>query len=375
VMRISSSIRVLKFKLLSFPRFMIPDAIVLLSFLPFKVIFIVIIGITSFYNTVCFSKSTSPWFIFNENLAGAIRESPSVTIFYNVFFGSNLNLTVAIVKEQLEDISRFDHLKNVTIKFVVIGNDVFDPKCNNRICETIKRDATGDEKLTLQFLHNHCVKHPEQQVIYLHTKGSYHSKPENNLFRRLLTKSAVSKDCILQHKNKIGDTSLDCNVCSARFSPYPHWHSPGNMWRAECDYISKLIPPKDFPRKMKEVIESAREQTNKIIRSKNSWKFGASRFSAEHWVHTHPDVKPCDVYTGAFVWNYDNLWQSSLERVQDLHCLKAPRFSKEKYFKPWLGIHDNFYFSTIEYRLFELEILYGHVPPNGSWVWDFYSTN
>jgi hypothetical protein len=293
-----------------------------------------------------------------------------VTVFYNVFFGDDMNLTTSIVQEQLDEVSSNNHLQNASIKFVVIGNNLFKPRCTKRHCEVIKSVATGDEDITLQILFDYCALHQNEQVIYMHTKGSYHPSTENNLYRRLLTRSVLSKECILQQNHSTNDNQSLCNVCSARFSPYPHWHAPGNMWRASCSYITNLIPPKDFENKMEQLLDTVKTQMKKTMKS--AWKVGASRFSSEHWVHTHPDVFPCDVYLGDFVWGYDHLQQTSSQRMQTLRYQRAPRFPRHKYFKRKLGIHDKSFFSTRSYRLFELKFLYQKLPPNSSWVWNFY---
>jgi hypothetical protein len=168
--------------------------------------------------------------VWNANLP-SFPESKSVgncvTIFYNVYFGRDHNLTLSIVREQLEFISQTHHLLNATILFVPIGNFTYYPSCKGQNCKKNQKVETGDEVITLQHLYNHCLERQNEQVIYLHSKGSFHPRFENDLLRRLLTRSVVSQQCNLEQntKNLTSEFSL-CNVCSARFSPYPHWHAP-----------------------------------------------------------------------------------------------------------------------------------------------------
>jgi hypothetical protein len=296
----------------------------------------------------------------------------SMTIFYNVFFGNDQNLTLSIIREQMDIISQNHHLYNATIQFVVIGNNTFYPTCKNQICNVNKRLDTGDEVSTLQLLHDHCLERRNEQVIYLHSKGSFHRTPENDLLRPLLTRAAVSKECVLQNHNSSTNVSSSCNICSSRFSPYPHWHAAGNMFRASCEYIAKLLPPVFFSTMMDNMIQTVKAK-KRIKRNLACWKLGCGRYSAEHWAHTHPDVIPCDVYQGKFVWGNDDLEESMNESTRQVQVMKAPRFSRNFYFKN--SLHIKPYFFGKDYRLLELEILYGKEPPNSSWFWSFYESN
>jgi hypothetical protein len=102
---------------------------------------------------------------------------------------------------------------------------------------------------------------------------SFTPTPENDLLRRFLTKGALSEEC--------ANMPTTCNVCSSRFSPLPHPHTSGNMWAARCDYVSRLIEPKDqFQRAMRQ------------FRNKGSPVCtGRLRYALEHWIHSSPRVK------------------------------------------------------------------------------------
>ena len=81
----------------------------------------------------------------------------------------------------------------------------------------------------------------ETKIIYLRSKGSYNDTPEYKKLRSFLTKGALSKECAGSDDDN--DLPDKCNVCSSRMPPLPHPHTPGNMWLARCDYVSKLIDP------------------------------------------------------------------------------------------------------------------------------------
>lgn len=125
----------------------------------------------------------------------------------------------------------------------------------------------------------------KHNVIYLHSKGSFHANEENNHLRNLLTISALSNECYE------GLNSMTCNVCSARFSPLPLWHTPGNMWTAKCSYIKTLYSLLEFETKEIEVVRQYLKDCPDCI----DWSVGSGRY-ANHSIYTHPQVNPCDVF-------------------------------------------------------------------------------
>jgi len=153
--------------------------------------------------------------------------------------------------------------------------------------------SLGTEMVTLHSLWQFCKNHPEvEKVVYLHSKGSSRNSPANDDLRRFLTRGALSKDCAVSSSSSLssslslssGDNTYTCNVCSSRFSPVPHPHTSGNMWLARCDYVEKLIDPLRFEERMQHFT------TNCTSNGRPSCD-GRDRFSAEHWIHSHPTVK------------------------------------------------------------------------------------
>ena len=64
-----------------------------------------------------------------------------------------------------------------------------------------------------------------------------------------------------------------------------------------------------------------------LTQSKNPACIGTRRMAAEHWVHSHPSVKPCDLYTDKiFQWGYQNLTETSGEKPGDFDFHLAPRY-------------------------------------------------
>ena len=114
-------------------------------------------------------------------------------------------------------------------------------------------------------------------MTYIHSKGTFHPSAENDRLRRNLMKGVVG--CIQQGALASSD------VCGLRASPLPHPHLPGNMWAARCSYVRKLPDPSIFNKKM---VLASKSLAAKSGDSCQPWHVGLSRFSAEHWVLSHP---------------------------------------------------------------------------------------
>lgn len=217
------------------------------------------------------------------------KSAPGAVIFYNLFIKTKKDIPRVrkIVHEQLNLV---DHPLDKEIRINSIGalKDLSRLKLSKQLAERTKLIAhydQGFEELTLHDLWSFC-KHngtdPEQLVVYLHSKGSFHKwKGQAATDRYYLTSGALSKECMHMPKT--------CNVCSSRMTPVPHPHTPGNMWAARCGYIAKLIDPKKFREKM---------DSDFLGRHNGApWCVGRGRFSDEHWVNSHPETAPCDLDT------------------------------------------------------------------------------
>ena len=179
---------------------------------------------------------------------------------------------------------------------------------------------TGDEGKTLQAVYEYCATAPATALVtYLHNKGSYHPSRENTALRRMLTTAIFSHQCqtISSSSESVttdstNTTSPRCNVCAGRFTPLPHTHMTGNMWVAECGYIQQLRPPDDFPTIMDRMLQVAQQQQQQppslwLFPTKplpsTVWfapripsDYGIGRYAYEHWIGSHPYLRPCDVY-------------------------------------------------------------------------------
>lgn len=192
----------------------------------------------------------------------------------------------------------------------------------------------------------------------MHTKGSYHSyNGSNDVWRRFLMKAILSKPCFFTVMPKT------CNVCSARFSPLPYPHTSGNFFVSTCEYIRRLVPPCRFQAALDSMVAQAPVEPQP---NRNLWDLGLWRFAAEHWVHSHPTVSPCDVYEGPWVWHL----QTSGAGAWEPRLRPAPRFDLHKY-KLHLEYDRE---SLFLWRCYEWSFLYSQLPPASSFWWRFYAS-
>lgn len=279
-----------------------------------------------------------------ENIAHPENDTSSIPVFYNVFTKSprDIAFVKSIVKEQFSYL-RPEHdeifVRSVGVKFDIENTT------------HIQHDSTGNEVGTLSLLWDYCKKHPNKKIVYIHTKGSFHSWKMNTKLRRFLTRGALSEEC--------SNLPASCNVCSSRMSPLPHPHTSGNMWLARCNYVERLLEPFAFERRM----DCVANETNG-----NKGCIGLNRYASEHWIHSHPSVMPCDLSTDPlFTWSYDNVPNEDFE----INLQRAPRFELKTYKKD--GVCDG-WGSSLRDRLREYNILYSENVTEAWWGWGFFTT-
>ena len=288
----------------------------------------------------------------------------TVSVFYNVYASNEtINNAKKIVIEQMSHV-RPEY--RVFVRSIGVPFQVYN-------ATLIQHDDTGWEKETLKLLWEHCRasaaavspnnKKSNETVVYIHSKGSFHSNGKNDLLRRWITQAALSEDC--------ANMPPFCNVCSFRMSPLPHPHTPGNMWSAKCDYVNKLMNPVDFEEKMNEYYHVRNLKKEGFA----DFGIGAGRYAAEHWVYSHPTAAACDLSTSDFVFSYYGLPQ----RNHDMKLMRAPRYERDAYVvnsrEPfWLKqFHGKKRYFQVDARLDEYKFLYNETPPQTWFGWSFYN--
>ena len=290
-----------------------------------------------------------------------------IPVFYNLFIHnqSDSSRVRRLVEEQFNEflpIHKPIYVNSIgaSLDFNSV-NDHLPLNTTSHPIELLGAYDTATEHVTLKHIWNYC-RSPEnrnRKVVYLHSKGSHTSTPENDKLRRFITAGTLSRECANMPQDK-------CNVCSSRFSPIPHPHTSGNMWLAGCDYITKLLDPETFEQAM----NSQASSSNPNLQPCN----GRGRYSAEHWILSHPSVKPCDLYTKeTFTWNYEGM-PTVQEFRQNIQLAPFPRFPLETYLKPHSKICP-FRGTLLSFRLNEYDGLYKMKPPSDWWGFGFFKSD
>ena len=271
--------------------------------------------------------------------------SATVPVFYNLYLSSH------------EDEARVQKLARDQLSWVRSQHKVFVHTIGTPLVvpntTLIEHHAAAFEEVTLHSLWSHCVQHPDGHAVYLHSKGSYHPSPQNDLFRMFLTRGVLSKDC--------ANLPATCNVCGSRMSPIPHPHMPGNMFLARCSYVAKLIDPLMFADAMAARVLHTSPTKGDSCR-------GGGRYANEHWILSHPDGAPCDLYENrAFTWDYENIPSGDFDKS----LAAAPRFELQAYIHPE-NVCSTRSGASLEERLDEYRDLYETTPAPSWWGWYFF---
>jgi hypothetical protein len=286
-------------------------------------------------------------------------------IFYNAFINpDNVYLSLGVIVDQLT-LWQASRYASVTLHYMQLGDTSVSFPCPaNGKCRELLDTKSQWEEATLGPLYDFCLQNPDHNVIYLHSKGTLTTSREiNHKFRNLLTLAALSDECY----DGLHNDSFKCNVCSARFSPVPGWHNSGNMWTTKCSFVAMHYPIMDFEPKLREISDYYLRNFSNYT-DYPEWSVGTGRFANEQWIHTHPQVRPCDVYTDvSFVAGYP-----------DELAVVIPPFSLEtapRHFPALPSLVRNLLPGpqvTLTYRLYELQQLYGTIPSNDSFAWTWY---
>ena len=286
-----------------------------------------------------------------------------------------------IVQEQLTQLADSTNSKPFELYYTTTGIPHVAQRHTEQVCATqglpchwMGHWENGQEELTLSRLYAYCQQYPASSVLYIHTKGSFHTNNgRNHAWRWHLTRAALT--CAWKMRTR------QCNVCGLQF--YPVWTTffPGNMWTASCTYINQLWAPEEFGPMLKKAVTSARGSdrfTWSLFNASNPSILGLGRYSMEHWVGSHPSLRPCDIIASSpnleqwynrstahsdFVteapqrtW-YDIGWfRWNVSIVQEV--LDSENKFKEYFLLPGL--------------LYKWKLLYGQIPADDSWVWKWY---
>lgn len=302
-----------------------------------------------------------------------------------------------IVREQVDQIkqsfaatSAVPKGERLTVYYVTIGApnvltvDLMRQYCGDAIsCQSIQHIASGREVVILGHLHEYCklaaqlssTSKTDARVVYLHNKGSFHFHERNENWRPILTDAALSELCLGPQ------AQASCNVCGLHFFTQWTLFFPGNMFASTCEYVAELIPPRDFEGRLEQAIETVVELRlkgeilNNLLPDRKDY-FGLDRYSDEHWIASHPNLKPCDCDPSGAIWKF----QRKRFHVKDLKWGKAPRTKgppadgdKKKMqlveSSPDLRLREYFFLPGNLIKWFSL---YNQAPKADSWAWNWF---
>lgn len=326
------------------------------------------------------------------NATSQTRELPSLAIFYHIYVPpedsgvGKVQRAKTIVRQQLHHLSEvmatIPDLSPSPLYYTSIGTEMeqtyMQGLCHNHSrhfhCHQIKHLSEGFESHTLQALFDHCQQFQTDRVIYIHTKGSFHTKRGQNHWRRHMTDAVASRDCIeLAHSN-------NCDLCGLLFITRPTHHYTGNMFNAKCSYIRKLVPPVEFARKMMTVYQRALELIHKGVLEANMfdfespWNTGINRYAMEHWHGSHPSLETiCDLSNHS-TNEYWKITRATDRKPEDWCFDRFPRrptpgLPLELFQNESKRIREYF---LLPGHLLKWYQLYGELPQIDSWVWSWY---
>jgi hypothetical protein len=229
---------------------------------------------------------------------------------------------------------------------------------------------SGNERDTLTDLYDYCRERPQDNVIYLHDKGSFNMNLGNLKVMRVATTTAVSNECA----NML---SIGCNVCvhcGMVLEPLGYLHSSGNMWRASCEYVNKLLPPGEYEEKRVEmqVFLKTNETASNLFdcykdsvlecparETEYSKRLGIGRYAYEGWVFSHPGVHPCWALEGILGdVEFFGKKPFAMRLQNDMEPVKRV-----------LAGNNKLEFFRRGGKLFQFDYLYNKLPPNSSHFW------
>lgn len=322
------------------------------------------------------------------------RTASPWVVFYHIYLPHKRNVT-HIIHEQLSTLQASYAAQSVdvlNVYFSVVGSDggkesLIDEICQrfNRLrCILLDKSTAGNENLTLASMHEYCQNHPDQSVLYFHSKGSFHDSAENQYWRRHLLSAITSADCLESVSHAVKDEFRDtCDVCGLQFYPVWAFFFPGNFFVSKCSYIAKLLPPQSFSEGLTEVVSEMNTlKAKNLLRTnlynpKKEGNLGLGRYAWEHWVGSHPSIRPCDISPTA---NFRH-WVKPQEEPNFEWSL-APR---QDIWAPWYRIqtgkrkavmvddssrlHEYFLLPGL---LLKWTRLYQATPPADSWIWKWF---
>ncbi|KAL9183710.1 hypothetical protein ACHAXT_004566 [Thalassiosira profunda] len=337
-------------------------------------------------------------------------DTPPLVVFYNVVIPEDKTKKVLALRAlkaqidvlalgQYDIISRAYHRQRHVVLYYTVSGDssnigFFTKLCQARsqhitcrkLGEFASSTATGE---ALHHLHTFCHSQPTGSVTYLSnmlpgTHGVNRTESFSTQKIRTFTTAVTSKMCL-----KSRDT---CNVCGTEFYPLPFHHFLGNMFTASCEYVKELLPPEQFEKATNDaagetLVSQLRRAVTTDLFPFTPQNLGLGQYSVEHWIGSHPDLRPCDVapvrhswfpfFTGSpYLANdftssraYDFMWSEAPRRSSAPPGQLSRTIEHRAIAKDATAYREYYYLAG---NLLRWHNLYDKAPPWDSWIWKWY---
>jgi hypothetical protein len=344
--------------------------------------------------------------------------SSTVAVFYHIFFPPHREgqeNSARIIQEQLQQLWQSTQQKSQQhLRYVVYYNTIgtVTEHLNNGFIQTwctakglkcipMEHYAEGLEDKTLQRLHDYCTTsqnsspQTQQQVMYIHNKGSFTVKPINEAWRYHMTQAVSSPQCHDALTTTPTSNNPQCNVCGLFFSAERGMFMAGNMWTSTCGYVKDLLPLQEFSTRIHEVtkealLERLRYKLLMTLQELRAGVFGIDRYATEFWIASHPTIQPCD-FAKAVEANNPNIkadltdsflqWLRNMKTnyqmplVEEWFNPQAPYFSLKLSDDSAVMKYDDVrlreYF-LLAGNVYKWYALYQQAPPMDSWVYQWF---
>lgn len=293
------------------------------------------------------------------------KQDDGAAVFYNLYLPRGDQKAITHILENIVDDQFRQVGASAAAGFPVYINTIEEPikaeqflpicKKYHLKCRHLHHYDQGFEMVTLGDLLQYCRQYPQNRVVYLHPKGSFHPSPSNNRWRRGLTAGSTSKSCI----SPPDDT---CNVCGRTFVSSWGPVFAGSMFAAKCNYVQKLVPPSELEYQMKKAYDTRPENmTFTLFDMSYEYSLAQGRFAAEYFIGSHPDLVPCEGYT-----------DGSFSMVPSKPFLRTAmsyinRTAYNELMMEKGGSYNEFF--LLPGLLWRWHVMYNSTPSNSSWVW------
>ena len=142
------------------------------------------------------------------------------------------------------------------------------------------------------------------------------------------------------------------------------------MWAAKCSYVRNLYEPRKYGDALEKmyndtVLHPILGNTTYACMQPDYWSpshTGRGRHAMERWAYSHPDVRPVSSINGKKIPKVPYDFTPSLANV--------PFTDRQR-----IGFNTRSFstaFARLEGRLFEWKHIYGRVPNQDSWIYEYY---